>query len=117
MDKELRGHISALLNEDWEYSTEALKARLTLLELVREPLLLERCRLQRELFEKREQMRVPNYKPDKKDKDTPRLTDFDRTTQLNAYVAELNEQYEIARGLEELVKERIEVIKLLLETQ
>lgn len=82
------------------------------LEHIRLPLLELRCRVQRELFEKREQMRVPNFKADK---DQPRLTDLDRSTMLNGYTAELNEKYELVRGLEELVKERVAIVKTLLE--
>lgn len=84
------------------------------LEAIREPLLTLRCKLQRELYEKREQLRMPNYKYDPKDKDTPRYTDFDRRTMLEAQTAEINERYELVKGLEELVKERVDLIKILL---
>lgn len=84
------------------------------LEYLREPLLTLRCELQRELYEKREQLRMPNYKYDPKDKDTPRYTDFDRKTMLEAQTAEINERYELVKGLEELVKERVDLIKILL---
>lgn len=84
------------------------------LELLREPLLTLRCKLQRELYEKREQLRMPNYKYDPKDKDTPRYTDFDRKTMLDAQTAEINERYELVKGLEELLKERVDLIKILL---
>jgi hypothetical protein len=77
-------------------------------EMVRLPLLELRCRLQKELFNERDRMRHP------KDKE---LTDLDRTIMLNAMTSELNEKYELARGLEELVKERVAIIKTLLETK
>lgn len=85
------------------------------LDVLRPKLLEIRVKLQRELFEAREKMRMPNYKPDPKDKDTPRYTDFDRTTMLNAHTAELNEKYELVKGLEELVRERVDLIKVLLK--
>ena len=80
------------------------------LERLREPLLSLRTQLQREVWQKREQYRLPNYKPDPKDKDTPRYTDFDRRTMLDAQMAELQTKYELVKGLEELVKERIQLI-------
>lgn len=79
-------------------------------EQLREPLLSLRVQLGRELVEARERVRMPNYKPDPKDKDTPRYTDFDRKIMLDAAVAELEAEFELVKGLEELVKERIEVI-------
>lgn len=84
------------------------------LEVVKPNLLTLRCQLQRELYEKREQLRMPNYKYNPKDKDTPRYTDFDRRTMLEAQTAEINERYELVKGLEELVKERVDLIKILL---
>lgn len=91
-----------------------LESHVFVLDLLRPNLLKIRVKLQRELFEAREKLRMPNYKPDPKDKDTPRYTDFDRTTMLNAHTAELNEKYELVKGLEELVRERVELIKVLL---
>lgn len=80
-------------------SHDGPKSRYRALELLREPLLKERCRLQKEFYQAREKLRVP------KDKE---LTDFDRTIMNNAYCAEVQEQYEYVKGLEELVKERLE---------
>lgn len=84
------------------------------LGLVSAPLLELRCKLQKDLYLAREQMRMPNYKPDPKDKDTPRYTDFDRKTMLEAATAEIQANYELVKGLEELVKERLELIRILL---
>lgn len=80
------------------------------LEAVRPALLRLRTQLQREVWEKREQYRMPNYPPDPKDKATPRYTDFDRRTMLDAQMAELQTKYELVRGIEDLVKERINFI-------
>ena len=97
--------------------TEAiLKSKLSVeqvgkLEPARMSLLRLRVKLGRELVELRERMRMPNYKPDPKDKDTPRYTDFDRNIMLAAACAEAEADYELVKGLEQLVKERIEVIK------
>lgn len=79
------------------------------LEKLREPILRLRCDLGKELAQKREQYRIPPHDP--KIKDEPRLTDFDRNTRLNASVAELSARYEYVKGLEELIKERLELIK------
>lgn len=89
------------------------KLQLDSLEALRGSVLSLRVRLNKELVTSREKMRMPNYKPDPKDKDTPRYTDFDRKIMLDAAVAELEADYELVRGLEELVKERVEVIKWL----
>jgi hypothetical protein len=83
------------------------------LEPLRGRLMRVRVGLWKELVLSREKLRMPNYKPDPKDKDTPRYTDFDRNTMLNAAVAELEADYELVKSLEQLVKERIEVIKWL----
>lgn len=72
------------------------------LEELREPLLSLRCKLQKEYLQGREKLRIP------KDKD---YTDFDRTTMLEAYSAELREQYELVKGLETLVTERIMLVR------
>lgn len=68
-------------------------------------LLEERCRVQREYFEGREKLRMP------KDKD---YTEWDRKTMLEASVAGLREEYEYVKGLEELVRDRVELYKLML---
>lgn len=75
-----------------------------LIEL-REPLLAEVVKLQKDFYVNREKLRVPKGKE---------YTDFDRSTMLEAYVAESREKYEYAKGLQELVKERIELYKLML---
>lgn len=69
-------------------------------------LLKERCRVQREYFEGREKLRMP------KDKD---YTEWDRKTMLEASIAALREQYEYVKGLEELVRERVELYKLMMK--
>ena len=75
------------------------------LEPLREPLLSLRCKLQKEYYQAREKLRVP------KDKE---YTDLDRNTMLDAYSSEVREKYELVKGLEELVGERVELIKILL---
>lgn len=65
-------------------------------------LLKLRCRLQKEYYQAREKLRVP------KDKE---LTDFDRNTMLQAFCAEKQEEFEYVKGLEEIVKEYLQVIK------
>lgn len=75
-----------------------------LLEL-RHPLLLETTKLQKEFYVNREKLRVPKGKE---------YTDFDRTTMLEAYVAESREKYEYTKGLQELVAERIAIYKLMM---
>lgn len=79
------------------------------LEELREPILKMRCELGKSLAQKREQYRIPPHDP--KIKDEPRLTDFDRNTRLNAAVAELNSEYEYIKGIEDLIKERMELIR------
>ena len=74
--------------------------------LLRQPLLRLRCKLQREYFEGREKLRIPKGKE---------YTDFDRNTMLEASVAELREKYEYVKGLEELVRERVELYKLMMK--
>lgn len=113
-DDKLIETVRVALKSEWEYSDAALKARVTQIELLREPLLTLRCKLQKELAIARENMRTPNYKPEK---DEPRLTDLDRRTMMEANTAEIQEKYELARGLENLVAERVGLIKILLETQ
>lgn len=58
------------------------------------------------LVQKREQYRHP------KDKE---YTDFDRKTMLEAQVADVQADYELVKGLEDLVMERVELIKILLK--
>jgi len=103
----------AILNTDIEYGDIQLKARYTSLESVREPLLTKRCELQRDLAIAREKVRTPPHHP-VLDKTEPRLTDFDRNTMQSGAVAELNYEYELVKGLEELVKDRIEFVRSLL---
>jgi len=69
-------------------------------------LLKERCKLQREYFEGREKLRIPKGKE---------YTDFDRNTMLEASVAGLREKYEYVKGVEELVAQRVELYKLMME--
>lgn len=80
------------------------------LEALRQPILSLRTQYWIDLVESKEKLRVPNYKPDKNE---PRLTDFDRTTMLEAGVGQLQAQYDYIVGLELLVKERIEVLRWL----
>lgn len=96
-DAELFINVKTYLNSDLEP-----KAVVEALLKLREPLLTTRCRLYKELLKAREQYRHP------KDKE---FTDFDRTTMLEAQVAELQEQYELAKGFENLVKERLELYR------
>ena len=76
------------------------------LERLREPLLKRRTELYRRLCEQRERLRHPVP-----EKGEPRLTDLDRTTMLNDATAELQEEYEYTKGLEELVKERVIMLR------
>lgn len=75
-----------------------------LLEL-REPLLQEKVKTHKELNVNREKLRVPKGKE---------YTDFDRNVMLEAYAADSTAVWELARGLEELLRERIELCKLML---
>lgn len=72
---------------------------------VRPRLLSMRVELYKKLCKAREQYRHP------KDKE---LTDFDRKTMLEASVAEIQADYETVRGLETLVGERVDLLKLLM---
>lgn len=76
-----------------EMASESLWA----LERLRPALLRLRVEKQKRLFKTLEQYRHP------KDKE---LTDFDRKTMLDAQVAEVRAEYELAAGVEQLVKER-----------
>lgn len=102
-EEQIIGECKALLAEFREIS---LTAYVKDLDTLREPLLSLRCRLQKEYYQAREKLRVP------KDKE---YTDFDRNTMLDAYTAEVREKYELVKGLEELVSERVELIKILLK--
>lgn len=89
---------------------EPALSQLKALEALRSPLLRARVALQTTVWAVREQYRLPNYKPDPKDKDTPRYTDFDRRTMLDAQTSEAQSKYELARGYEDLVRERIQLL-------
>lgn len=69
-----------------------------------EPIVTERVQLHKELLQAREKLRVP------KDKE---LTDFDRRTMNEAYCAEVQEKYEMMKGMEELLKEKMELVKMI----
>lgn len=71
---------------------------------VQTDLLKYRVQARKELLEAREKVRHP------KDKE---YTDLDRKTMLEAACADLEANYELAKGLEELIKERIETIRWL----
>lgn len=77
-------------------------------EKVRPRLLGLRVEYYTKLCKAREQYRHP------KDKE---LTDFDRKTMLEASVAEIQADYELVRGLEELVGERVDLLKLLIRSK
>lgn len=81
-------------------------AQLSKLVELRYPLLLEKVKLHKEVSVNREKLRVPKGKE---------YTDFDRNVMLEAYCADSVEAWERARGLEELVCERIELYKLMVE--
>ena len=68
-----------------------------------------RIKAHREYVVSRDQLRVPPHDP--KIKDEPRLTDFDRTTMLEAYSAEQRMCYEQMKADEELLRLKIELIK------
>lgn len=76
------------------------------LEYLREPLMSLRVEAYKELCKKRNQYLHP------KDKE---MTDLDRKTKMEAAVADVQAEYELVRGLEELVRERVELIKILLK--
>lgn len=75
-------------------------------DLIQLRLLRMRCKKEREYFEGREKLRMP------KDKD---YTEWDRKTMLEASIAALREEYEYVKGLEELVRERVELYKLMMK--
>lgn len=89
-----------------QFKAEDYKLHLSKLESVREPLLSLRVERYKDLCKRREQYRHP------KDKD---YTDFDRRTMLEAAVADVVADYELVAGLEKLVAERVDLIKLLLK--
>lgn len=103
MSTEQLQQVRDLLNEDWR--SRSLQVQAFNLEAVREPLMSLRIERYKDLCVKREQYRHP------KDKN---LTDLDRKTMLEAAVADAVADYETVRGLEELVKERVDLIKLLI---
>jgi hypothetical protein len=106
MNKELIvGNSKQLLAVNFE---DNLISHATMLEALREPLLSLRVEAFKELCKKREQYRHP------KDKE---YTDFDRQTMLAAAVADVQAEYELVAGLEKLVAERLELIKLLIKEQ
>lgn len=69
-------------------------------------LLEDRVAAYTRLCKAREQYRHP------KDKE---YTDFDRKTMLDAHTADIQAEYELAAGQENIVAERIAVIKLIME--
>ena len=102
-NEQIIGNTKALLELS---GVKSYEQHVQALEVLREPLLNLRIVRYKELCEKREQFRHP------KDKD---LTDFDRKTMLEAAVADVQAEYELAAGLEKLVAERVELIKILIK--
>jgi len=100
MENEVVNKIKEILKSDKKLTL--LVASLSVQQI---PLLELRCKLQKDFYQAREKLRVP------KDKE---LTDFDRTIMDNAYCAEIQEQYEYVKGLEEIVKEHIKTLRLLI---
>lgn len=81
---------------DSEIDDESIDALVRL----RVQILALRVEKQRSFLQALEQYRHP------KDKE---LTDFDRKTMLEAATATIREEYEYAKGIEEIVKERIDL--------
>lgn len=97
VEKTLKCETFEFGKSDWKYLGELEACKLAILQ--------ERVKVQREYFEGREKLRIPKGKE---------YTDFDRNTMLEASVAELREKYEYVKGLEELVRERVELYKLMM---
>lgn len=101
----LRADLKALLGKKLPANKLDLEGALRTAEMRCIDILEARIAAQSELYIRREQYRHP------KDKD---MTDFDRKTQLDANTREYQATYEQLAGLEKLLFNRIEVIKVLL---
>lgn len=100
-----------LTDEEFIMTIEnALKSKVDAEKLIQFQPRLLRLRVEHhtKLCKAREQYRHP------KDKE---LTDFDRKMMLEASVAELQADYELAKGLEELAAERVDLLKLLMRVK
>lgn len=69
------------------------------------PLLQSRCAAQTKLVLEKNRLRLP------KDKE---YTDFDRQIMLDAAIAELQAEYNLLKGLEEQLAQRIDILSALL---
>lgn len=107
MDKSIIDLVSEELNKDIPIDRSGLISALMVLEKLREPLLKARVAAQTDLYTKRMQYLHP------KDKD---FTDMDRKVQLDANTNEYQAKADLLLGLEELLKDRYLVIKLLIES-
>lgn len=96
---------ASLLQTPLSLSSDELKTACVALDALRHDILVARVQAQKELAEKREQMRHP------KDKE---LTDFDRRTMLEGAVADYVSRYELLSGLEELVADRLDLARQLI---
>lgn len=109
MNKEqIIGDVKGFLSDTVPTTRHTQITVLAYVETYREPLLSLRVEAYKELCKKREQYRHP------KDKE---YTDFDRQTMLSAAVADVEAEYQLVKGLEDLVRERVELIKILLEAK
>lgn len=97
--------VRALLNKKLPTTTLELKACLRASSELRMGILDVRIAAQTELFKRRLQYLHP------KDKD---MTDFDRKTHLDSYTAEYQAEYELIAGLEKLLEQRVDIIRILL---
>lgn len=96
--------VKIFLNKQVDFTD--LNSWLTEYMVVATNVLTEGVKLHRELLEAREKLRIP------KDKE---LTDFDRRTMNEAYCAGVQEKYEMIKGLGELLKEKMELVKIIAE--
>lgn len=90
--------LNGLLSQELSKDDFELKNQLRALEMRRSELLIVVSESNRRLQLERDRLRMP------KDKD---YTDFDRQTMLNAAVADFQYEYDVLKGLSELVEQRL----------
>lgn len=97
----LQALLSDILQQDVPNSISGLKKHLAACVKLVSPVLQARCTLQCQLASEKNRLRMP------KDKE---YTDFDRQIMLDAAVADLQQDYELFKGYEAALLQRIEII-------
>lgn len=109
MNDETTGIIASvrhICSADLPTTVEGLKSAVGVCMSLRVPLLEARVASQKELADVRHRMRHP--------KDLKEFTDWDRNIILEGQVSEYMANYELLRGMEDLLKERVAILDSLI---